>query len=226
MQVNTNEVGIVVEVEHGEIDSVLAAAATGGSSLAAVLTPIFVAAGISGPIGAAIIAGLGAYIAGEAFLVKQCDKGNGVYLTMSWLALGVVVPTTRPGVTPLPQPRWSDKDSGNFGTRDRADSIRYEIQRGALGNDAITFRLFVGEQSSGWKKAINLPDGEGNSWDIEAEGRGGWAENGIWANQVNNGQKLTFKKAKMLGRMPPVLELGDLGGLRRGDVVEFHWDRD
>jgi hypothetical protein len=124
--------------------------------------------------------------------------------------------------------RWSDAEAGELRTQDSADLIRYNIERGVLGSDppGVVFRLHIGETSSGWHKNINMPDGLGNSWDIGTQGRGAEAENSLWADQVQNGQVLTFSKAKFLGVMTPVMQLGDLGGLRPNDRVTFSWITD
>jgi hypothetical protein len=229
--VTTNEFGLVFEIEHSEVDAVIAAAGSGGAGLGTLLGSILAAAGVGGPITAMIVGAVAAHIAAEAWLIKRCDQGNGVYLTVPWVAVftgqpHLIIPTTRPPVTPLPPPRWSDQDSGTFGTNDRADAIDYLIERGAVGADIVAFRLVVDPASSGWKKAIDMPDGEGNSWRIEAEGHGGWGENSLWAHQPQNGQALIFLKAKFLGQLTAVLELGDLGGLRGGDRVTFTWKQD
>ena len=69
-----------------------------------------------------------------------------------------------------------------------------------------------------------MPDGEGNNFIIEAEGRESDGRDGLWAPQVLNGQALTFFKAKP--GMIPVLAIGALEALRGGDRVTFDWVRD
>ena len=121
--------------------------------------------------------------------------------------------------------RWSDRDSGSFGTSDPADIIDYTIERSVLPSDSVQFFLqLMGNVT--WKKVLNLPDGLGNSWDIVVEGAGDTDGNGLWANQIYNGQELTFSKATFLGAVAPVLRIGDLGGLRGGDKVTFRWVSD
>jgi hypothetical protein len=120
---------------------------------------------------------------------------------------------------------WSKKDSGTLTTADSPDSIEYAIIHNVVAADAVEFHLqLVGSVT--WKKVLNIPDGEGTSWDIVAEGANADASNGLWASQVKNGQFLTFSKAKFLGGSAPVLRLGDLENLSGGDRVTFRWVRD
>ena len=120
---------------------------------------------------------------------------------------------------------WSETDTGTLHTADAPDRIEHTIAHGAVAADTVEFRLALGP-NVGWKKVLNMPDGEGNSWDIVAEGTNAEASNGLWASQIKNGQFLTFSKAKFLGAMAPVLRLGDLQHLRGGDRVTFRWVRD
>jgi hypothetical protein len=129
----------------------------------------------------------------------------------------------------VPSPSlWSEMDAGELRTQDSADLIRYNIERGVLVNDppVVVFKLHIGETSTGWRKNINMPDGLGSNWDIGVDGKGAEAENSLWADQVRNGQVLTFSKAKFLGVMTSVLQLGDLSGLRPNDRVTFSWITD
>jgi hypothetical protein len=232
LQVTTNLAGVVIIIDHEEIDTVVKGVTGGGGGLAAVLTPALTAAGVGGPIIAAVVAGVGAYVAAEAWLIINCDKGNGVYLTFPWIAIPLgqfwlIIPTTRP---PDPGPvggyRWSDRNTGTIYTEDGADVINWTIGRGAVDPQVVEFRLELDPGSTGWRKAINMPDGLGSSWDIVADGRGASASNGLWADQVHNGQVLTFRKAKFLGIMWDVLTMGDLDGLGAGDQVTFRWMKD
>jgi len=119
---------------------------------------------------------------------------------------------------------WSAQPSGQLYTPD-GDRIDYAVEHGAVGQDVVEFVLTLGPGVS-WKKILNMPDGEGSNWDIVAEGAGAASSNGLWAHQVQNGQSLTFKKAKFLGSMCEVYKLGDLGGLAPGSRVTFCWAKD
>ncbi|WP_141753696.1 MULTISPECIES: hypothetical protein [Streptomyces] len=83
-----------------------------------------------------------------------------------------------------------------------------------------------GKTTSGWAKAIIMPDGLGSQWEIRAQGRGASASNGLWAHQVQNGQVLTFRKPKMFGIWVDVIQIGFLGALDPGDRVVFTWRHD
>lgn len=131
-------------------------------------------------------------------------------------------PRTR--VTIAPDPVWSNNNSGTFTTSD-GDRIDFTVERGVVGSDVVEFVLALGPGIT-WKKVLNMPDGGGSSWDIVAEGAGGAASNSLWAGQVNNGQVLTFRKAKFLGFLADVYTLGNLQGLTPGSRATFHWMTD
>jgi len=121
---------------------------------------------------------------------------------------------------------WAKLPSGSFATDDPADLISYLIQKNAASPAVVEFSLVIGHTTSGWPKAIIMPDGLGSKWAITAQGRGGSASNGLWADQVKNGQVLTFRKPKIFGIWFDVVEIGFLGDLEPGDRVVFTWRRD
>lgn len=123
-------------------------------------------------------------------------------------------------------PGWANLPSGSFGTEDPDDHISYEVQKNAVPDDVVEFRLVVGHTSSGWAKAIIMPDGEGSQWVIEAQGRGASATNGLWAHQVKNGQVLTFRKPGFWGLWGDAIQIGYLADLDPGDRVVFTWNKD
>jgi hypothetical protein len=226
--VTPNEWGLVFIFENDEVDKVVSAtdllAGSGG-----LVTAALTAAGVSAPA-ALITAAISAYFKAYGWLVRQVNQGCGVYLTVPWPAvftgnITLIVPTTRPTEICAAQ-AWSQRPAGEFRTEDSADLIGYTIEHGAVAADTVTFRLQLGANSSGWRKIVNMPDGQGSSWDIAVDGRGNIAENSLWANQVTNGQVLTFRKAKWLGLIMDVLRLGSLEHLQPGDRVTFQWMRD
>ena len=105
------------------------------------------------------------------------------------------------------------------------DFINLDIREGAADPAVVDFVLALSGAVT-WKKILNMPDGQGSSWNIVAEGRNASASNGLWANQVHNGQVLTFSKAKTFGWMTPVYTLGGLERLRPGTRVTFRWVKD
>lgn len=233
-QVSINGWGIVLELDEGEVVATLVAGSGAGGIIGAAIGPALVAANVAAPIVAAITAAVVGYFAIEAVAIKLVDKGDGVYLTLPWPAifLGLIVlivPTTRPPRTPQPQATWSTKSSGSFGTSDPTDRIDYVIEAGAVDANGVHFVIRLGTnpaESSGWKKVLVMPDGQGSEWELVADGRGSSATNSLWAWQVRNGQVLTFRKAKFLGLITDVLQLGDLESLAGGSRVTFNWAKD
>jgi hypothetical protein len=121
---------------------------------------------------------------------------------------------------------WALRPEGGFGTSDGGDYIRYVKEQHGDAR-AVEFRLELANRVT-WKKIIQMPDGEGHSWDIVAEGAGGSGANGLWTHQCRNGQSLTFRKAGVLGMIRDVLALGDFAPLadQGGTRVVFRWARD
>ncbi|SDP65181.1 hypothetical protein SAMN04487914_12355 [Arthrobacter sp. ok909] len=84
-----------------------------------------------------------------------------------------------------------------------------------------------------WFKRINVPDGEGSSWNIWTGAAWPWGarrfddEVALWAHQANNGQHLTFLKAKTLGLMSETYTMKvDPSWLVPGCRVTFTWEAD
>ncbi len=71
-------------------EPVMAQWTAGGTTLAGVVAAI---AGSTGPAAPFVAAGA-AYIAAEIGLMKAVDHGKGVYVSMSWFAPGIFVPTS------------------------------------------------------------------------------------------------------------------------------------
>jgi hypothetical protein len=119
------------------------------------------------------------------------------------------------------QPRF-----GSFTTRDN-DRIDYVITPNAVSADIVQFQLCLGDGLT-WEKWMNLPDGLGNSWNVKVKDDTRCAAESLWANQVANGQSLTFHKAKEFGRMRAVhtLPLSSLGALPGGAHITFTWVKD
>jgi hypothetical protein len=109
------------------------------------------------------------------------------------------------------------------------DLINVSIVPNALGvaADAVEFRLENASHLVGWK-AIRVPDGEphGSAWEIWVEGNHRADSVALWAHQVNNGQSLEFKKAKLFGVHTGMYDLGGLERLPGGSRVIFRWVRD
>jgi hypothetical protein len=199
----------------------------GGGALEGVVAGLLVAV-IGGPIAMAVAAAIAAHWAiNQAQISVAVEKGNGIYiyfLTPLWIAglwnVAYVEARDPTGV------QWSQQSGGEFGTADPADWIEYTIEHGVAAADSVLFRLRMTGATSGWRKILQVPDGEGNTFPIDLNGQYTAGEVSLWANQVRNGQALTFEKAKTWGQMTPVHQLGELQFLQAGDVVEFRWVRD
>ena len=121
---------------------------------------------------------------------------------------------------------WSKTLGGQLHTDDPVDLIAYSVEHNVGDPEIVSFRLAMAGTSSGWKKSLNVPDGEGNNFLIEAEGLGNEVETGFWKSQALNQQVLTFAKAKAFGQMVDVMQIGDLHNLAGGDVIRFTWLKD
>jgi hypothetical protein len=227
--VSHNWAGVVLILEHEDAQALVNAGPNIGAAVAAIAGPALVAANVAAPVVAAVGAALIGYFKIQSELVKAVDRGFGVYLTLPWPAIWfgqvwLIIPTTRPEIG-LGK-GWASTDGGQFKTEDSSDLIRFQIAHGAVSQDSVEFVLTVANTSSGWAKAIIMPDGEGNEWEIRAEGRGSSAQNGLWAGQVKNGQLLTFRKPKAWGIWYTVVQIGFLEDLVGGDRVTFIWESD
>jgi hypothetical protein len=211
-----NFYGPVAILSHTDVEDalVLIAAGQGAAGLIAKFPPLTPAA--------AVLVG---YLSVEAVLIKEVDKGNGVYLTMPWVTPGIVIPTTRPPSIGLPAD-WVAQGSGQFTTEDGADLLSWEIIKGAVGSDAVEFRLSA-DDSRMWRKVLVIRDGLGGQWDIAVDPSQGVfsAANGLWSNQVHNGQVCSLWKAKQWGLMFWVLDIGNLDTLQPGNRADFRWLR-
>ncbi|MFE9771020.1 hypothetical protein ACFYOV_04925 [Streptomyces sp. NPDC005931] len=216
-QVANNFWGVVIILEHEDVDTVVTLAKEGASLSA------FIAAALPG-LGTAIAGGVTAYLTAEAALISSLDNGNGVYLTTPYWAPGIFVPTSRPLEKIGLPPDWAKRSSGKFRTEDSSDLLSYDIQPNAVGSDAVEFKL-TAQRADMWWKTLVLRDGEGGSWNITIDPSGGVMEahNGLWAHQVNNGQALSLYKPKQFGLSTWVLDILHLENLTAGRRVTFTW---
>jgi hypothetical protein len=224
-----NLAGLVLILDHADATALTTAGPNIGTAVGAVVGPALVAASVAAPLAAAISAAVVAYFKIESALVAAVDRGNGVYLTLPWPAIyfgqiWLIIPTTRPAIGL--GAGWALVHGGQFKTEDSADLVTYQVQNGAVAVDTVEFQLVIGNNSSGWAKVIIMPDGQGSRWEINAQGRGSTAQNGLWANQVNNGQSLTFRKPKAFGIWYSVADISYLNDLKGGDRVRFVWEQD
>jgi len=147
--------------------------------------------------------------------------------TVTAIAVAIAMAAaTGPAIAAPPQD-WVDRGSGCFSTEDRYDYICYEVRLNAVAQNVVDFRL---EDSNWrhWRKTIIMPDGLGNEWPIWVDASQGRyaAQDGLWAHQVHNGQRLRLYKAGLWGIDTRVMYLGGLERLKPGTLVVFRWLRD
>ena len=219
----TNPAGIVLVLEHDDIEEF--------SSLINLRRDLTGLVAAVTAIPAVVVGVVSLYIRLELEAIKRLDAGNGVYLTFPWIAVWIenpfmIIPTTRP--TDIgPGPGWVAAGSGEFRTEDGADVVAFRVDQGVVSTDVVEFA--IESSSSGmWRKVLVMPDGQGSQWDITIDPSQGTsaAANGLWAQQVLNGQRLNFWKAKAFGINAWVLDLGHLEGLPAGSRTTFSWLRD
>jgi hypothetical protein len=211
-------VNLRIELTHDETVNFTDKVLTGGSaSVTAALTafgvPVF-AVGI-------VAAALALHAAWEIPAIKAADKGQGVFLTAPMFPLAgvVLIPSTR---YEFDNDGWSGSDTSVIGSTE-GDVIETHIEHGG-DPTTVVFRL-RNQSPEGWKKAMVLRDGLGAQWWIEASGFS-QAENGLWADQVHNGQPLTFWKPKFLGAWTEIFSIHGLEKLAPGSIVNFDWVKD
>lgn len=217
-QLSNNFVGVVVILDHAEVDAVVTVATTGGDMTG------WLAGKIPG-IPGLVLGTVSAFLSAEAKLIKAMDLGYGIYLTMPYPTPGLVIPTPRgPGIG-LPVD-WVSKGSGQFATED-GDRLTYQVHPDTVANDVVVFRLEAVNRKM-WRKTLVMRDGEGSQWDIVIDPSAGVfsAENGLWAHQVKNGQNFSFWKNKQFGINIWVLDIANLEALQGGSTVVFTWLHD
>ncbi|MFF3584980.1 hypothetical protein [Streptomyces mirabilis] len=121
---------------------------------------------------------------------------------------------------------WSELLAANV--LDDGDVVHATIDPGAVPESVVEITL---ASDLWWWKEINVPDGLGSAWDIHT-GAGTFGGRrfrdtvGLWADQVHNGQWLTFRKAKTVGLLSDTYLLRGLERLPAGSRVTFTWLKD
>jgi len=128
------------------------------------------------------------------------------------------------GLQPQPPAAWWTAGTGQL-QPSASDRIDWALQQGVVDPATVEFVLEAGLGIT-WRKVLNVPDGLGNSWDIFTQDAKTSDAVSLWADQVNNGQSLSFSKAGFLGIVTPVTSLGNLGGLPASSRLIFRWVQD
>lgn len=215
--------GIVIVLDHNETEQVLDVAGS-VADIVVKLADLFEDSDLA--IVGFVLDAVAFGISVHALIIEAVDTGNGVYLTTPWVALGTIIPTTRPPNIGLGD-GWVRRRSGTFSTEDYPDLISYTVEPGAVAADVVEFKLEASD-SRMWRKVLVMRDGLGSQWDIAIDPSQGTfsASNGLWADQVQNGQALSLWKAKQFGVMTWVLDIGHLEAITPGSRVMFKWWRD
>ncbi|TCM38930.1 hypothetical protein EV648_11547 [Kribbella sp. VKM Ac-2568] len=212
--------GLLMELDHQETQDLVSflSTSTDVKAIGAKLAALGVSA-FASPI---VAAALALHVAWEVQAIRMSDKGQGVFLTYplyGLLAPGVVIPSTRHVQDVATD--WAGKADGVFASAE-GDLVSWHVDRGATDPSVVAFRLV---DECGWDKAFVLRDGTGGEWTVTAPAHGS-AENGLWSQQVQNHQQLTFRKPKFLGIWADIFSVGSLDLLLPGDVVTFTWTQD
>jgi hypothetical protein len=210
--------GIVYDLDEQDTQSVLNVASP--TEARGVLEKIAAVAGVSIASGPAAIAVgvIAAWIVAEGLAVKAADKGCGVILTWNPL-FPVVIPATRVCGCNIPWRDWAQQDSGTF-VSSGGDTVTFAIQHGAhdpsiagfhIVNNVGQDRQFILRTGGGWEGEITAAPGQ-------------VAGNALYANELQNGQKLTFRKPSgFLGFWIITFEIDGLNNVQPGDLVTFTW---
>ncbi len=214
--------GVIIELDDNETNQFLAAInPLSGSGAAAGIATALVSLGVSNFAAGIVAAALAIHVAWESQAIATANQGNGVILTAPWVAPGVVIPSTR-FPSDINQ-GWVAQQNGTF-VSPGGDRIDYLVENGVEDPAIVRFRL-VNQTQSGWDKTYILRDGQGSQWEIRSTVAQAGQED-LWANQVLNGQQITFKKPSFFGMWIDVVSVGGLEGLQGGDRATFTWVRD
>jgi hypothetical protein len=218
-----NHWGVVLTLEHDEVENAINTAKAGGGLSAPVAAAIAAAGIVTAGLATAIGGVLVAYFAAEGVLITAADKGCGVYLTLPYpaiylLQLWLIIPGSRKCDGAI---QWDGRPNGELRDED-TDIINFTIEGGLGDPSAVEFVL----NSAGpkWRKEIVLDDGMGGRWTISTDGQRMEDRNGLYTNQLPLG-KLIFRKAKDWGRMWDVMEL-PINFLQGDSRAAFYWVQD
>jgi hypothetical protein len=213
--------GVVIELDHNETQKLIN---LGGdkAELTAEVGGIVSALGVSAVAAPYVVAAVVAHMIWERTAIEKTDKGWGVILTCPYFAPGVAIPATRyERHLPLD---WASMDAGTFVSSGN-DVVEWSIQHGVVGADVAEFRL-DNQEKDGTRREFRLRDGLGGEWTVQAK-YGAQAGNGLYTDQLGNGQKFTFRKPQI--SVWPVdywIDAFDIEGInlvKGGDRVTFTW---
>ena len=206
-----------VEMDEAETQKVLGALSSPDTTA---VKGVLLAAGLSNVVVGIVGAALVLHATWEAALIRDADKGQGVFLIQPAFPLGggVFLAQTR-HIADVPAD-WATKDAGTF-LSDHGDQVAWAIERGAVPADVAVFRIQNNVPNDA--REFRLRDGTGGEWTVQAKS-GTRAENGLYAFQLGNGQQLTFRKPSgFLDVWNDAFSIGGIDGLHGGDRVTYTW---
>jgi hypothetical protein len=207
-----------IELDHQETEDFVTKWLPGGETAVAGFLKIV---GVPAPALVIVAGALALHAAWEIPAIRNADKGSGVFLTAPLFPFGglIVIPSTRYVVD---NNGWSSKPEAIVGSTE-GDIIETQVEQNG-DPQTVVFRL-SNQCPNGWEKAFVLRDGLGSQWFVRAPGFS-QAQEGLWADQVHNGQPLTFWKPKFWGQWTEIFSVTDLDKLGPGSVVTFTWVKD
>jgi hypothetical protein len=228
VNVHVDLLRVVVELDHEETERLVNAGFTG--DLEGPIRGLLAAAGVAAATITGVAAAVAAYVAVQRELIRRVDQGGGVLLTMPWLLPGVVIPAPRNPQANTPSSDWATKNDGVL-VSPGSDVVTWRIEHAVIDPCIAIFRLDnqvpegwpPGTQA--WDKAFILQDGLGGEWVVEAAANS-VAENGLYADQLANGQSFTFRKPGIAGIWIDAFYILGIENVRGGDRVTFTWVND
>jgi len=218
-----------LELDHNETDSLIKEITGAGAVGTAGVTTLLVTFHVPAFVAPIVAAFLVIHATWEIAAIKASDKGQGVFLTAPGFFARVVLDPVGAAILLIPSTRyefdndgWSTKDDDVVGSSE-GDVIQTHIDH--TGDPkTVVFRL-SNQSPEGWDKAFVLRDGLGGEWWVQAKGYN-QAENGLWADQVHNGQPISFWKPKFLNAWTEIFSVSHLERLMPGSIVTFTWTKD
>jgi hypothetical protein len=105
------------------------------------------------------------------------------------------------------------------------DLFQVMVENDVVPATVVEFRLEAGPSMREWK-GINVPDGEGNSWEIWTQGDRKTDSVSLGAQQVANGQALELRRERANGVRKESYSLDGIERISGGTRVTFRWLQD
>jgi hypothetical protein len=103
--------------------------------------------------------------------------------------------------------------------------LTVSIEQNAVASNAVEFVLQSAPWITWWKQVV-VPNGHGGHFILETKDDKHEDRNGLWADEINNGQQLSLWAGGFWGIGRPVADLGNLQRLPPGSRITFRWVQD